>query len=151
MPDRLLEETYFSIPELMRLARGSYKRAIDAEYAARGIDDMPHPGGYILSYIVSGEGSIPALIEGLGISKRQYRDLVDALVLRGFITRAVDPNDGTTQMSLTERGREAADAIAVGGRVVDDQLERKLSADEILAMRRGLLALGEIKRSLPKP
>ncbi|MGA7362232.1 MAG: hypothetical protein WBZ07_04665 [Candidatus Dormiibacterota bacterium] len=45
MAPRSLADTYFSIPELMRLARGRYKRAIDAPYAARGIDDVPAPGG----------------------------------------------------------------------------------------------------------
>lgn len=150
MTDSSLEETYFSIPELMRLARGSYKRAIDAEYAARGIDDVPNPGGYILSYLANGEDSIPQMIEGLGIKKRDYRELVDTLVLRGFVTREIDPDDGSVCLALTERGAETADAIQVGSLVVDRELERRLTAEEIRSMRRGLLALGEIKRSLPK-
>jgi hypothetical protein len=55
----------------MRLARGSYKRAIDAQYAARGIEDVPNPGGYILAFLANGEESVPELIEGLGIRKRR--------------------------------------------------------------------------------
>jgi DNA-binding MarR family transcriptional regulator len=144
-----LAETYFSIPELMRLARGSYKRAIDAQYAARGIDDVPHPGGYLLSYLASGEESIPEMIEGLGIRKRQYNEFVDSLVLRGYITRDIEPNSGRMSFALTERGRAAAEAILEGMRIVDEELERRLSPAEMAGLRRGLIALGEIKQSLP--
>jgi len=144
-------DTYFSIPELMRAARGSYKRAIDAVYAARGIDDVPNPGGDILAYLDGGQEDIPRMIEGFGISKRQYDELLDKLTLRGYITREVDPADGgSVLLELTERGHAAARAIFDGGRIVDAELERRLSADEIAAMRRGLAALGEIKLSLPK-
>jgi DNA-binding MarR family transcriptional regulator len=146
-----LADTYFSIPELMRLARGSYKRAIDAQYAARGIDDVPHPGGYLLSYLANGEESIPAMIEGLGIRKRQYNEFVDSLVLRGYITRGIDPDSDRMSFALTERGRAAAEAIRAGMRIVDEELERRLSLAEMAGLRRGLIALGEIKQSLPKP
>jgi DNA-binding MarR family transcriptional regulator len=145
-----IADTYFSIPELMRLARGSYKRAIDAQYAARGIDDVPNPGGYMLAYLANGEESIPEMIEGLGIRKHEYSQFVDRLVLRGFITRDIDPTDGRVSFALTERGRAAAEAIFEGGRIVDEELERRLSPAEIAGLRRGLVALGEIKRSLPE-
>ena len=145
-----LADTYFSIPELMRLARGSYKRAIDAQYADRGLDDVPNPGGYLLSYLANGEESIPEMIEGLGIRKGQYNELVDSLVLRGYITRDIDPGSGRMSFALTERGRAAAEAILEGMRIVDRELERRLSPAEMLGLRRGLIALGEIKLSLPK-
>ena len=32
-----MADTYVPIPELMQVARGSYKRAIDAQYAERSI------------------------------------------------------------------------------------------------------------------
>ena len=151
MPARSLADTYVSIPELMRLARGSYKRAIDAQYAARGIDDVPNPGGYMLAYLASGEESVPEMIEGLGIRKREYNQFVDSLVLRGFITRDIDPKSGRVSFALTERGRAAAEAIVEGARIVDEELERRLSAAEMAGLRKGLIALGEIKQSLPRP
>lgn len=151
MPTRSIADTYVSIGELMRLARGSYKRPIDAQYAARGIDDVPNPGGYILAYLANGEESIPEMIEGLGIRKREYSQLVDSLVLRGFITRSIDPKDSMASLALTERGRAAAEAIFEGSRIVNEELERMISPAEIAGLRRGLLALGEIKQSLPKP
>lgn len=151
MPTRSLADTYVSLGELMRLARGSFKRAIDAQYAARGIDDVPAPGGYVLAYLANGEESIPEMIEGLGIRKREYNQFMDSLILRGFITRATDPKDGRVSFALTERGRAAAEAIFEGSQIVSAELERRVSADDIAGMRRGLLALAEIKLSLPKP
>jgi DNA-binding MarR family transcriptional regulator len=140
-----------SLSELMRLARGSFKRAIDAQYAARGIDDVPAPGGYVLAYLATGEESIPEMIEGLGIKKSQYHQFMDSLVLRGFITRDIDPETGTMSFALTERGRSAAEAIAEGSRIVNEELERRVSPADIAGMRRGLLALAEIKQSLSEP
>ena len=151
MPTRSLAETYLSFGELMRLARGSFKRAIDAQYAARGIDDVPAPGGYVLAYLANGEESIPEMIESLGIKKSQYNEFMDRLVLRGFITREIEPETGKTSFALTERGRSAAEAIFEGSRMVNEELERRLSEADIAALRRGLIALAEIKRSLPEP
>ncbi len=151
MPTRSIADTYTSIPELMRVARGSYKRAIDAQYAARGIDDVPNPGGFMLAYLASGEQAIPQLIEGLGIRKREYSQFVDSLVLRGYITRHTDPKGGRVSFALTDRGRAAAEAILEGSRIVDEELKRRLSATEIAGLRRGLAVLGEIKQSLQQP
>ncbi|HLH46655.1 MAG TPA: MarR family winged helix-turn-helix transcriptional regulator [Acidimicrobiales bacterium] len=144
-------DTAASIPELMRLARGSYKRAIDAEYPARRIDDVPHPGGYVIAYLAEGGDAVADRMERLGIRKRQYNEVVDSLVLRGFVTRRIDPGSGAASFALTERGEQAAQAIIVASKQVDEELERRLSVDGVAALRRGLLALAEIKQSRPRP
>jgi DNA-binding MarR family transcriptional regulator len=138
MATRSLADTYFSIPELMRLARGSYKRAVDIQLAADGLEDLD-------------EESIPARIEGLGIKPRQFTQLVDTLVLRGYLTREIDPAGGEVSLALTERGRAANEASSAGCSYVDQELERRLSEAEMAGLRRGLAVLGEIKRSLIGP
>ena len=105
MPTPSIADTYFSIPELMRVARGSYKRAVDIQLAAGGFEDLPTTSGYLLAYLANDEESIPERIEGLGIKQREFRQLVDTLVLRGYITREIDPADGKVSLALTERGR----------------------------------------------
>jgi|HubBroStandDraft_1064217.scaffolds.fasta_scaffold533171_1 hypothetical protein len=45
MPTPSTTATYVSLPERVRPAPGGYKRAIDAEHAARGTDDVLNPGG----------------------------------------------------------------------------------------------------------
>jgi hypothetical protein len=39
--------------------------------------------------------------------QREFRQLVDILVLRGYIAREIDPADGRVSLTLTERGRAA--------------------------------------------
>jgi DNA-binding MarR family transcriptional regulator len=151
MPSRSIADTYFSIPELMRVARGTYKRAVDIQLAAGGLEDLPTSSGYLLAYVASGEVSVPEMIEGLGIKKREFRQLVDTLVLRGYIARNLDPTSHEESLSLTERGLAANEATFEGCNYVDKELERRLSEPELAGMRRGLVVLGEIKQSLPGP
>jgi DNA-binding MarR family transcriptional regulator len=151
MPTPSPADTYLSIPELMRVARGAYKRAVDVQLAADGLEDLPTASGYLLGYLAGDEESIPERIEGLGIKRREVRQLVDTLVLRGYLTRAIDPADGTVALALTERGHAANEAVFTGCIYVDQELERRLSQSEMAGLRRGLAVLGEIKQSLTGP
>ena len=145
-----IAETYLAIPELMRVARGTYKRAADAQLAAGGFEDLPTASGYLLAYLANDETSIPERIDGLGIKPREYKLLVDTLVLRGYLTRTLDA-EGHESLALTERGRLANEACFEGCSHVDRELERRLTQAELAGLRRGLAVLGEIKRSLPGP
>ncbi len=151
MPPPSIADTYLSIPELMRVARGTYKRSVDIQLAAGGLEDLPTTSSYLLGYIAGDEESIPERIEGLGIKQREFRQLVDTLVLRGYVTRATDPADGRMSLALTERGHAANEASFAGCNYVDRELERRLSESEMAGLRRGLAVLGEIKQSLSGP
>jgi len=146
-----IADTYFTIPELMRVARGSYKRAVDIELAAGGLEDLPTGSGYLLAYLVDDEDAAAEKIAGLGIKPAEFRQLTDTLVVRGYITREIDPGSGSMSLALTERGRAASEATATGVDFVDRELERRLSAAELAGLRRGLAVLGEIKQSLAGP
>ena len=123
-----IADTYLSIPELMRVARGTYKRAVDIELAAGGLEDLPTASGYLLAYIAGGEESIPERIDGLGIKRREFSQLVDTLVLRGYLTRPTirrvamvasrSPSGATPPMRRATRAslrRQGARAQAVRG------------------------------------
>jgi DNA-binding MarR family transcriptional regulator len=73
------------------------------------------------------------------------------LVLRGYITRNLDPTGQKESLALTERGRAANEASFEGASYVDEELERRLSEAEMAGLRRGLAVLGEIKQSLTGP
>lgn len=146
-----IADTYFSIPELMRVARGSYKRAVDIQLAGNGLEDLPTSSGYLLAYLESDGAPLPEKIEGLGIKGHELAQLVDTLVLRGYVSRQIDPADGTLSLALTERGRAANEAIVEGCTYVDSELARRLTEAELAGLRRGLAVLGEIKQSLPGP
>jgi DNA-binding MarR family transcriptional regulator len=145
-----ISDTYRSIPELMRVARGSYKRAIDERLVANGFEDLPNPGGFLLGYLADDE-EVPEKLAGLGIGKREFNQLVDALVLRGYITRNSTAPGDERSFALTERGRAALEVSFEGAQFVDEELERRLSEAEMAGLRRGLAVLGEIKHSLPGP
>lgn len=151
MPTSSLAGTYLSIPELMRVARGTYKRAADAHLVAGGFEDLPTASGYLLAYIANDEEAVPERIEGLGIKKREFHQLVDTLVLRGYVTRNPGPAGHEESLALTERGRAANEASSEATSSVDRELERRLTEEEMAGLRRGLAVLGEIKRSLTGP
>jgi DNA-binding MarR family transcriptional regulator len=134
-----------SIHDLMRVARGSYGRAIVAKFSAEGIDDLPRDGGFALAYLVDGEESYEVMSGGIGITKEAVIEVIDALVLRGYATRSAHPEDPRkTVVEPTYRGRVAADAITSSALDIDAQLAERLSPAELAGLRAGLLALGEI-------
>jgi DNA-binding MarR family transcriptional regulator len=147
--DAQLARKYQAIPELMRLARGAYKRSADVRLVAAGLEGLPTSGGYLLAYLATGEESIADMIQGLGFTKQAFSQLVDTMVLRGFITRDIDPGDRRRMtLRMTERGNAAAKASYEGCLEVDQELERRLTAKELAALRKGLSVLAEIKASL---
>jgi DNA-binding MarR family transcriptional regulator len=142
-------EKYQAIPELMRLARGAYKRSADVSLAAAGLEDLPTGGGYLLAYLATDEESIADMIRGLGFTQQAFSQLVDTMVLRGFITRDAEPDDRQrTTLRMTARGEAANEASFEACLKVDKELERRLTAEELAGLRKGLSVLAEIKESL---
>jgi DNA-binding MarR family transcriptional regulator len=148
MVSRSAAGDYVSIPELMRAASGSYRQAIGAQLAAGGFDDLPRNGGFLVAYLANGEESIEEMIRGLGVSKQAFSQLVDTLVLRGYVTRDVNAEDRRRMtLALADRGSAAAEAISTATKAVDEELSRRLSAAEMAGLRRGLAVLAEMRES----
>lgn len=134
------------IPGLLRTARGSYSKAIRAQLAADGIDDLPRNGPFVLGAMANWGGSAAEVIEGLEVSKQAASQLIDTLVLRGYLTREVNAEDRRRMsIELTERGRAAAAAVRAAIEAVDAELGEMLSPAELAGLRVGLVALGRIK------
>jgi DNA-binding MarR family transcriptional regulator len=140
-----LDET-IPMPALMRAARGSYAQSIRAHLEARGIDDLPRNGPFVLGGIANHRASAGDMITGLGVTKQAASQLIDTLVVRGYLSREADPLDRRRQtIAMTERGREAARAIRAGIDDVDVELSRLVSPTELAGLRAGLTALADIK------
>lgn len=134
------------VPALLRAARGSYGDAIRANLAAAGFDDMPRNGSFVVGGMSNGGGSTAEMIRDLGISKQAASQLIDTLVIRGYLTRDVDPQDRRRQtLAITERGRAAATAIGMAVDSVDDKLAAMVSAEQFAGLRAGLAALAVIR------
>jgi DNA-binding MarR family transcriptional regulator len=137
------------IPALLRTARGSYARAIAAHVAAAGFDDLPRNGAFVLGGMANRGGSVAGMIRGLGVSKQTASQLIDALVLRGYLTREINPEDRRRMLiGLTERGSAAAAAVRAGVEAIDAELAGMISSTELAGLRAGLTALGKIKERI---
>jgi DNA-binding MarR family transcriptional regulator len=114
-----------------------------------GYDDVPGNGLYVIGGLAMGAGGVPLgqLIRELRISKQAAGQLVDTLVTRGYLERAVDPQDRRKlTVTLSERGRAAAAVQAAAREKVDATLMAMVGADDIQRARRTLAALIDIGR-----
>jgi DNA-binding MarR family transcriptional regulator len=133
------------VPGLLRLARRAYGNAVRAALADSGFDDMPRNGAYLLARVYDGRYAVADLTRGLGISKQAVSQLVDTMVTRGYVERRPDADDRRRmQLTLTPRGDAAATVSWQAATRTDDELQRRLSADGVAALRHGLIALCEM-------
>ena len=114
-----------------------------------GYDDMPKNGMYVVGGMALGAPTVPLgqLVRELGVSKQAAGQLVDTLVLRGYLERTEDAEDRRKMnIVLTKRGRAAA-AIQAGAREkIDTELTTSVGKENVLSLRRTLAALIQIGR-----
>jgi DNA-binding MarR family transcriptional regulator len=137
------------IPALLRHARATYGKAMRRALEEAGYDDIPANGLYIIGGMALREGQITIgqLVRELGITKQGAGQLVDMLVMRGYLTRTVDENDRRQLIvSLTERGRAAAEVQADARERIDTDLLKRVGEDDVRAARRTLGTLIEMRR-----
>jgi DNA-binding MarR family transcriptional regulator len=139
-------ENEVAIPALLRAARGSYAQVIERYLAAAGYDDMPRNGSFVLGGMVNHGGTAADMISGLGVTKQAASQLIDTLVLRGYLTREVNQADRRRMtIGLTDRGRAAAAAVRGAVGEVDAELAQMISPAEMAGLRAGLMALAKIR------
>ena len=138
------------VPRLMREARGAYADAVRRALAEGGCDDVPRNGAFVIASLdrdPDARFSPQAdTVVALRLSKQAASQLIDTLVLRGYLERRSDPDDRRRMgVRLTERGRAAAAAIQAAVASVDATLEQRITAEELRGLRAGLAALAEIR------
>jgi DNA-binding MarR family transcriptional regulator len=135
-----------AIPPLLRGARGSYGQALTTRLAEAGFDDIPRNGTWVLGGMGTRGASAAEMIEGLDVTKQAASQLIDALVVRGYLTRDVNPDDRRRMIiGLTDRGQAAADVAGAAIGEVDDLLAERITPGQLAGLKIGLLALAEIK------
>jgi DNA-binding MarR family transcriptional regulator len=134
-----------NIPALLRGARGSYAHTIIAFLAEAGCDDLPQNGPFVLGGMANHSGSAVDMIRGLGVTRQAASQLIDTLVVRGYLSREVNPADRRRlNIGLTDRGLAAAEAVAAAIRQVDRDLATMITPAELAGLRAGLIALAKI-------
>jgi DNA-binding MarR family transcriptional regulator len=121
-----------ALAALMRAARHTYALAMRRPLLEAGADDLPRDGVYAMLAVANANLSAGELGRWLGLSKQAVSQLIDALVLRGYVHRLTDPDDRRRmKLALTERGGQVASicrtAIAdVERRILDTVGERRV-------------------------
>lgn len=134
-------------PALLRHARTTYDTAMRKALAEAGFDDIPKNGLYIIGGMALETGALPLgqLIKELRISKQAAGQLVDTLVLRGYLERAGDPADRRKLVvALTARGQAAAETQAAARKKIDAELIRRVGEENVSRARQTLAALVDI-------
>ena len=138
-----------ALPVLLGEGRMTYGRAIRTGYAEAGFDDIPKLGPRLLGGILRNGGTVGSASNvgrDFGISKQAASKLIDILVIRGYVSRGVDPDDRRKlTLELTDRGRAAAEVGWEATDRVDRELEAKVGADAIRQVRATVGALVELR------
>jgi DNA-binding MarR family transcriptional regulator len=131
----------------LRAARNVYAAEIRKALIAAECDDMPRNGVYVIGSIARSGAPLGRIIRELAISKQAAGQLVDTLVLRGYLVREVDPEDRRRlTLTLTERGSAAAAASRSAVERIDAELLSRVGPAAIrqtLATLHALIQLGE--------
>ena len=133
-----------SLPVLLRHARTTYGKAMREALEQAGYDDIPGNGLYVIGGLALEDRDIPLrrLVKELGITKQGAGQLVDLLVMRGYLSRSVDENDRRQLIvALTDRGRAAAEVQRQAREKIDAELLARVGEADVLAARRTLAVL----------
>jgi len=130
------------ITGLLRGARNAYGAAIRKALGEAGCDDVPASGIFVIGAIARNNAPLGEIIKGLGTSKQAVGQLIDTLVLRGYVAREMDPEDRRRLvLTLTERGKAAAVATAAVVGRIEAEVTAQLGAEYVSHTRETLAAI----------
>lgn len=130
-----------STSALLRAAFRSYGDVVRAAVADAGFEDLPRNGAYVIGATAKDSLTMQQLPSALGVTKQAFSQLVDSLVLRGYVERAADPHDRRRlRLTLTDRGRDLAQLVEDCGRRCDDALLALVQDPAKVATTRWVLA-----------
>jgi DNA-binding MarR family transcriptional regulator len=128
---------------LLGQAYRSYVATVRAALSEAGFDDVPRSGLRVIGTIAVSRSYVRDVALELGISRQAASQLVDALVVRGYCERSVDPDDRRhLVVSLTERGWAAARELRAVSEAVDKEVTDALGTRAVGNARKtlGMLA-----------
>jgi DNA-binding MarR family transcriptional regulator len=133
-PPGAVEE--WPLTALLRGARAVFAAEIRRALDGGGYEDLPPNGPYVIGGMARTSAKLADVILQLGASKQAAGQLVDALVIRGYLDRAVDPGDRRRLVvQLTERGAAAAAVIRAVADSLEAQMDAAMGAERLWATR----------------
>jgi DNA-binding MarR family transcriptional regulator len=133
------------VPALLRAAWTTYGARMRDALERAGYDDVPRNGLYVIGALAHADTSLDDIVRALRVSKQAAGQLVDTLVLRGYLDRAVDSVDRRRlTVALTERGRAAATVQRATADEIGRHLLDTVGSERFAHMREALLVLARI-------
>lgn len=130
------------MPALLRAARAPYREAVRAALAAAGCSDLPPNGAYVVGALARYGLPMGQIIEELGVSKQTAGQLVDTMVLRGYLERQPDPSDRRRlTITLTERGQAAHETVRAAIAGVENDIAERIGRERLEQTKAGLMAI----------
>ena len=130
------------LPALLRAARRTCGSALRAALAEAGFDDIPRNGIYVIGAIARNSAPLSQIISALGVSKQSAGQVVDTLVLRGYLDRRADEEDRRRlTVTLTKRGAAAAAISRTVVNQIEDELINRIGSKAVTQTRKTLAAL----------
>ena len=109
------------------------------------MDDLPPNGPFVIGAIARTSAPLGTIVRQLGGSKQAAGQLVDTLVMRGYLERSIDPDDRRRLIvRLTARGEAAAKLIRSATESLEAELELAAGRDRVKAARAVLADLVRI-------
>lgn len=141
------------LPVLLAEARRTYGTAIRRALAAAGFDDMPRAGARVVGGIARDSGMpLREVAVAQAVSKQAVSQLVDTLVVRGYVVRVPDGDDRRRlSIALTDRGRAAAAEIRGAVDAVDTAFVEAVGPAEVARVRAALGMLVALRPGEPEP
>ena len=141
-----------SLPALLRAARAHCVAQVRRALDDAGFGDIPANGVAVIGGIARGGAPLSGIVRDLGTSKQATGQLVDLLVRRGYLDRAVDPADRRRlTVAPSERGLAAAAVARAAGERIEAELARHVAPERIAHTRATLQALADIEESGDEP
>jgi DNA-binding MarR family transcriptional regulator len=145
MPSPIANSDSLSLPALLRAARRTYARAIGASMREAGFGDIPRNGLFVIGAISRTAAPLSEIIKWLDVSKQAAGQLVDTLVVRGYLARTIDEEDRRKlTVALTDRGQVVASIARAAVERVEERLHEAVGSRHVAHTRATLLALSTL-------
>lgn len=127
-----------AIPSLLRASQGAYRHAIRHAVADADCPPLPRGGVLVVAALVTRGLQPDTVIRQVARGERRQR-LLDELTELGYLRHA------GADWAATDLAERAAHAITAAIADIDERLSEQIGADGVAALRRGLVALCDIR------
>jgi len=136
------DQKHLDVAMLVLRASTQVVDGIQHGLARRGFHDVRPSHGFVFARVRAGDATVADVAGHLGVTKQAASQLVEHLVQRGYLTRAVDPRDARSRLlALTARGRACTRAAEQAAAETVAAWQGQLDAAAMTGLRAALQAV----------